>query len=160
MEDLPDFEGRAIIVFAVSRQLIKLLSAALAKKKIDHGLITGAQNEWEREQAHRPLPEGQDQVHPLTIGAGGTGITLTAADTVVYLQRYWSLIEMEQSMARAHRIGSEKHEVIPRIDYVTPDTIEEAVIALREGKFGGLQDLVRDVELLAKAVYGRLDEDD
>lgn len=156
MDDLDDFEGRATIVFTVSSQLANLLSAALTKKKIDHGMITGAQNEWEREQAMDRFQKGYTKFIIMTIAAGGTGITLTAADTVVYLQRDWSLINMEQSIARAHRIGSEIHESILRIDYVAPDTAEEAVIGALEGKNGGLQDLVRDLDLLKKAVYGRM----
>jgi SNF2 family DNA or RNA helicase len=158
IDDLDDFEGRATIVFTVSSQLAKLLSQALEKKKIDHGMITGAQNEWEREQAIERFQKGYTKFIIMTVAAGGTGITLTAADTVVYLQRDWSLINMEQSIARAHRIGSEKHSSILRIDYVTPGTAEEAVIASNEGKFGGLQELVRDKDLLKKMIYGDMDD--
>jgi SNF2 family DNA or RNA helicase len=156
MEDLDDFEGRATIVFTVSSQLANLLSAALTKKKIDHGMITGAQNEWEREQAKDRFQKGYTKFIIMTIAAGGTGITLTTADTVVYLQRDWSLINMDQSIARAHRIGSEIHDSITRIDYVTPGSAEEGVIGALEGKNGDLQELVRDVDLLKKLIYGEL----
>jgi SNF2 family DNA or RNA helicase len=61
---------------------------------------------------------------------------------------------MDQSMARAHRIGSEAHESILRVDYVAPGTIEEAVIARLEGKSAGLEAVVKDKELLAKALRG------
>jgi hypothetical protein len=61
---------------------------------------------------------------------------------------------MDQSIARAHRPGSEKHESILRIDYVCPDSIEEAVIAALEGKVEGLEELVRDRELLARWLRG------
>ena len=154
MDDLDDYEGRATIIFTVSRQLAKLLSDALTKKKIDHGMITGAQNEWERDEARDRFQKGFIKFIIITVAAGGTGLTLTAADTVVYLQRDWSLINMEQSIARAHRIGSEVHSSITRIDYVTPGTAEEGVIETLEGKNGGLQDLVRDKDLLKKLIYG------
>jgi SNF2 family DNA or RNA helicase len=154
LEDLDDFEGRSVIVFAVSRQLIMLLSAALEKRKIPHGLIVGGQHEFERDNYIQEFQKGRTKFILATVGAGGTGITLTAADTVVYLQRSWSLIDMTQSVARAHRIGSEVHESITKIDYVCPDTLEEAVIARLEGKFAGLEELVKDKELMAKALRG------
>ena len=154
MDDLSDFEGRHVIVFAVSRQLIMLLSAALEKKKIPHGLIVGNQNTLDRQDAIDEFQAGRTKFILATVQAGGTGINLTAADTVVYLQRSWSLIDMDQSMARAHRIGSEKHERILRLDYVAPGTFEEVVIARLNGKSAGLEDLVKDKELLRKAIHG------
>jgi hypothetical protein len=63
---------------------------------------------------------------------------------------------MSQSEARAHRIGSEIHDSILRIDYVCPGSIEEAVIAALGGKYAGLEDLVQDRELMAKAIAGRV----
>ena len=132
MDDLPDFEGRSVIVFAVSRQLIMLLSAALEKKGVDHGLIVGNQHTLDRQEAIDEFQAGHTKFILATVAAGGTGINLTKADTVVYLQRSWSLIDMDQSMARAHRIGSQIHESILRIDYVAPGTFEEVVIARLE----------------------------
>jgi len=154
LEDLDDYEGRSVIVFAVSRQLIMLLSKALEKKKIPHGLIVGGQTALDRQESIDEFQSGATKFILVTVQAGGTGINLTAADTVVYLQRSWSLIDMDQSLARAHRIGSEKHESILRVDYVAPDTFEEVVIARLEGKSAGLEDIVRDKELLIKAMRG------
>lgn len=158
MDDLPDFEGHSLLVFAVSRQLIMLLSEALTKKHIDHGLITGGQPEWQRDENIQAFQAGHTKIILVTVQAGGTGLTLTAADTVVYLQRSWSLIDMTQSMSRAHRIGSEIHSSITRIDYVAPDTMEEIVIAALEGKTADLQDLVKDKDILAKAIRGQVVE--
>ena len=152
MGDLDDYMGSPTIVFAVSRQLIMLLSDAMTKKKIAHGLITGGQTPFERQCAIDDFQEGKTQFILATVGAGGTGVTLTAADTVVYLQRSWSLIEMDQSIARAHRIGSEIHDSITKVDYVTTDSVEEIVIKALEGKGEGLEDLVRDRDLLRKVL--------
>lgn len=155
MDDLSDYEGRSVIVFAVSRQLIMLLSAHLTKKGIEHGLIVGGQHPLDRQEAIDDFQAGRTKFILATVQAGGTGINLTAADTVVYLQRSWSLIDMDQSMARAHRIGSEVHESILRVDYVAPDTFEEVVIARLEGKSAALEEIVRDKDLLRKAIAGK-----
>lgn len=154
LEDLDDFKGRSIVVFAVSRQLIMLLSAHLKKKGIEHGLIVGGQHPMDRQLAIDEFQSGASKLILVTLAAGGTGITLTAADTAIYLQRSWSLIDMEQAAGRYHRIGSERHTSITRIDYVTPGSIEEAVIAALGGKSEGLEDLVRDKDLLSKAIRG------
>lgn len=156
LEDLPDFDGRKLIVFAVSRQLIMLLSAALTKRNISHGLIVGGQTEFARQEHIDAFQEGRTSLILATVGAGGTGITLTAADTAVYLQRSWSAIEMDQAAGRYHRIGSEKHKSILRIDYVTPCPVEEAVLAVLDGKAASLQDIVRDAELIRKMLTGEL----
>ena len=156
MDDLADYEGRSVIVFAVSRQLIMLLSKHLEKKKVEHGLIVGNQHELERQEAIDDFQAGRTKMILATVQAGGTGINLTAADTVVYLQRSWSLIDMDQSMARAHRIGSEVHESILRVDYVAPDTFEEVVLARLAGKSAGLEEIVRDKDLLKKAIRGEV----
>ena len=154
MDDLDDYEGRSVLVFTVSSQLLHLLSEALTKKGIAHGKIVGGQSMAERQMSIDDFQAGKTKFILATVGAGGTGITLTAANTVVYLQRSWSLIDMEQSRARAYRIGSEVHESILQIDYVTPNTMEEAVIAALEGKSAGLEDLVRDRDLLMRAIGG------
>jgi SNF2 family DNA or RNA helicase len=154
MDDIDDFKGNSVVVFAVSRQLIMLLSKQLEKHKIPHGLIVGGQHPIDRQQAIDEFQAGKTKFILVTVAAGGTGITLTAANTAVYLQRSWSMIDMEQAAARYHRIGSEIHDSILRIDYVTPGTMEEAVIAALEGKSAGLEDLVKDKELLRKAMRG------
>lgn len=160
LDDLPDYEGRSVIVFAVSRQLIMLLSKHLAKKDVPHGLIVGNQDAVDRQEAIDDFQAGRKKMILATVQAGGTGITLTAADTVVYLQRSWSLIDMEQSLARYHRVGSERHESLLRVDYVAPDTFEEAVIARLEGKGETLENIVRDKDLLRKAIGGMVPSGD
>lgn len=156
INDLDDFSGSAVIVFAVSKQLIMLLSAALDRHDVPHRIIVGGQLDVDRQTAIDDFQAGRVKMILVTLAAGGTGITLTAADTAVYLQRSWSMLDMEQASGRYHRIGSEKHKSILRIDYVTSGTLEEAVIATLDGKSAGLEDLVRDRELLARAIRGEV----
>jgi SNF2 family DNA or RNA helicase len=156
MDDLPDFGQDQVAVFAVSRQLIELLSARLTSEGVAHGLITGSIDEDERQRHMDEFQDGKTQFILCTIGAGGTGITLTAASTRVFLQRSWSSIEMEQAKDRTRRIGSERHTTISHIDYVTPGTIEEAVIAVLDGKISTMEEILRDAELFAKAVVGKV----
>jgi SNF2 family DNA or RNA helicase len=152
--DLPDFEGASSIVFAESRQLIDLASARLHKKGIRHGLITGAVGTDARDRTIEDFQKGLFPFILCTIKAGGVGITLTKASIEIFIQRNWSWIERDQSVARAHRIGSEEHESITVVDYVTTGTVEEVQLKTLASKKGMLEEIVRDEEMMRKFLRG------
>jgi SNF2 family DNA or RNA helicase len=162
MDDLPDYKGKSVVVFAQSRQLIELLSDRLSKQKkpIAHGLITGAQNGDERTQHMDDFQSGKTDLILCTVQAGGTGITLTKGSIAVFLQRSWSLVDTTQAEARIHRIGSEIHDSVTIIDYVTTGTIEEYQIAAVSQKGDRLEAIVRDKDLLRRVLLKQnIDED-
>ena len=152
MEDIEngDFGDDSVAVSAVSKQLINLLSAELTKKKIAHGLITGDQDEDERQQAVDDFQAGKIKWILFTAQAGGVGITLTAARRLIMLQRPWSLVDYKQVLDRVHRIGSEVHDSIVITDYVTDGTIEERVIQVLETKADNFEQIVRDKNQLLR----------
>lgn len=145
-----DFGDDSVAVCAVSRQLIELLSAHMTKAGIKHGLITGAQNEFERQQAIDDFQTGRTKWILFTAQAGGVGVTLTAARRLVMLQRPWSLVDYKQALDRVHRIGSEIHDSIIITDYVTEGTVEEKVIDTLGAKDYNFQQIVKDKEQLLK----------
>lgn len=150
MEDIEsgDFGDDSVVIFAVSRQLIELLSERMEKKGIEHGLITGNQSSYQKSVAIEDFQEGKTKYVLATVAAAGTGITLTKARIAVFLQRSWSNVIDKQAEARVRRIGSEIHDSILYIDYMTKDTIEPKVLqALRE-KDENLQSILRDDEVL------------
>jgi SNF2 family DNA or RNA helicase len=146
MDDIEngDFGSDSVAVCAVSRQLIDLLSARMTAAKIAHGLITGAQDEDERQKAIDDFQSGKIKWILFTAQAGGVGVTLTAARRLIMLQRPWSLVDHKQAMDRVHRIGSEIHDSIIITDYVTEDTIEERVIQVLDVKNENFEEVVRD----------------
>lgn len=152
MNDLPDFGGDSVVVFAVSRQLIYLLHERMEKEKIPHGLLTGAQSTDERQKSIDDFQEGKTKFILCTIAAGGVGLTLTAGRIAVYLQRSWSNIENVQSEGRVHRIGSEIHDSILYIDYVSAGTVEEAQHEAVAAKGERLEEILRDKDLLRRAL--------
>ena len=143
-----DFGDDSVAVCAVSRQLIELLSAELTKAKIPHGLITGAQDEDERQKAVDDFQSGRTKWVLFTAAAGGVGITLTAGRRLVMLQRPWSLVEHKQAIDRIHRIGSEIHDSVIIMDYVTEGTIEERVLQVLETKADNFEQIVKDKDKL------------
>ncbi len=152
MDDMKngDFGDDSVAVCAVSRQLIELLSARLTKEGIDHGLITGAQDQDERQKAIDDFQSGKTKWILFTAQAGGVGVTLTTARRLVMLQRPWSLVDYKQALDRVHRIGSEIHDCVIITDYVTENTIEERVIQALDTKADNFEQIVRDKEQLLK----------
>lgn len=154
MDDLPDFDGQSVVVFSWSRKLVEMLSERLTKKKIEHGLITGRITEDARDRVIVDFQAGKFRFVLCTIQAGGTGITLTKASTMVFLQRMWSPVDMSQAYARAHRIGSEIHDSVTIIDYITPGTIEDDQLEVLAAKGERLEEIVQDQEQLRRLLKG------
>lgn len=140
-EELGD---RPLVVFAASRQLLELLAERLRKRGVQFGMVTGAQSTDERQAVIDAFQEGRLQMILLTMGAGSEGITLTRADTLVFLQRSGSLVENLQAEDRIHRPGAEVHESITIIDLITEDTVEEDGAPRVERKKAMMKEITRD----------------
>ena len=115
-------EDNKVVVFAVHAQLIRLLNTRLAKKKVDFVSITGDVDQKERITAVKRFQEGSAQVFTGTIAAGGVGITLTAANHLIMLQRDWSPALNQQAISRLDRLGQKLPVQV--IDIVSTDTVE------------------------------------
>ena len=139
-----------LVVAAVSRQLIELAAEKLTKMKVSFGLITGAQSQYERDQAVQRFQNGQIRVVMLTLGAGAEGITLTRSRTMLFMQESYSEVQNQQARDRVHRIGSERHDAIRIIKQITPGTVEERREELLATKKMRMEEVVRDRETLAK----------
>lgn len=143
---------RQVAACAVSSQLIDLAAARLEAADIAFGKITGAVNEAERTYQLDRFQRGDSRVLLFTTGAGGTGLTMTAADTLVCMQRSYRMIENIQTEGRVHRIGSERHDSVTIIDLVTEGTVEETdQIPRLLMKLERLEEINRDRERLRAA---------
>jgi SNF2 family DNA or RNA helicase len=139
------------VVSAMHKKIIMLAAERYKKRGIEFGLITGDQSPWERQQFLQAFIDGRIQVIFFTVGAGGTGVDgLQTCDTMVRLQRPWSMIDNKQATDRVHRIGSEVHDRIHIIDIVTPATVEEEQIDRLLTKEARLEEIMRDRETVLK----------
>ena len=146
-EVIEEAGGRQLVVFAESRQLIELAAMRLTKSGVPHALVTGQVGEAERGLNVEAFQRGDTQVLLLTMGAGGEGLTLTAADTAVFLQRSFSSVKNLQAEDRIHRIGQE-HEAITIIDIISEDTVESRVHEAMLDKAARLEEIARDADTL------------
>lgn len=147
---LEEMGDEPLVVAAVSRQLIELAADKLTKLKITHGLVTGAQSIFERQEAVRRFQEGHLRVILLTLGAGAEGITLTRASAMLFMQTSYSEIQNTQARDRIYRIGSERHDCIRIIEQITPDTVEERRQEIVATKQMRMEEVVRDRDTLLK----------
>lgn len=146
--------GQAFVLAAPSRQLVELGGAAAAEAGYRVGYVVGGQTAAERTRNVDAFQAGELDVICVTTGAGGVGLTLTAASCVIFLQRPWSIVEALQMEDRAHRIGSEVHECVEIVDVVAVDTIESRIRQLLVGKAESLSHVVMDPRIVAELLGG------
>jgi superfamily II DNA or RNA helicase len=123
-------EGRKIIVFSQFTSMLELIRAELDKQDTRYSLLTGQTKD--RETEIRNFQEGDIPVFLISLKAGGTGLNLTAADTIILYDPWWNPAVEEQAIDRAHRIGQEKPVFVHKL--VINGTIEEKMEALKEKK--------------------------
>jgi len=150
LEERPDDK---VVVFAPSKQLIMLAGAAAAESGHRVGYVVGGQAAGERTETIREFQTGGLNLICATTGAGGTGITLSAAGTLVFLQRPWSLEKSIQAEDRGEgdMNATRGTEVI---DIVASNTVESRVRAALRDKAGQLAELVQDPRIVAELLGG------
>lgn len=121
MEIIKDSD-QPVAVFSQFAQMVELLAARLEKAGIPHGLYTGKVPKAERDQMVDDFQAGKLKVFCGSIKAGGVGITLTAASTIIILNREWAESLNEQVIDRLHRIGQKN--AVHVIDIVSEGTID------------------------------------
>jgi len=144
LDEIPADEP--FVVFAEYRKLINLLALELAKKKVPFSLIVGGQSEEDRQDQIDRFQNGEKRLIIATIAAGGTGVTLTRANTAVYLQRHGSMVLNIQADGRIRRIGSEHHQFSRYIEIQSAGTVDARILELMHQKKTRLEDLLRDEE--------------
>jgi hypothetical protein len=154
VEILTERSGSPVVTFSPSRQLTMLAGVAAEKAGFSVGYVVGGQKPADRTNTIDAFQAGKFDLLAATTGVGGTGLTLTAAGTVVFTQRPWSLVEALQAEDRCHRIGSEIHDVIEVIDIVATNTVETRVREVLRNKAGQLAALLQDPRIAAQVLGG------
>ena len=137
-------EGRKVLVFSQFVEMLRLVEADVAARGWRYAMLTGRTRR--RAEAIARFQEGEADVFLISLKAGGTGLTLTAADTVILYDPWWNPATERQAMDRAHRIGQTRPVFVHRL--IAEGTVEVAI-----------QDLQAHKQALADAVFddGRAD---
>jgi len=132
MELLPEMieEKRQILSFSQFTSMLALIEQAVKAKGIPYVMLTGQTQD--RSTPIEQFQAGKVPLFLISLKAGGVGLNLTAADTVIHYDPWWNPAAENQATDRAHRIGQTKPVFVYKL--VTAGTIEEKIIDLQERK--------------------------
>jgi SNF2 family DNA or RNA helicase len=137
MELLPELleEGRRVLLFSQFTSMLSLVEEALAqrldqKKDRDYVKLTGQTRD--RETPVNRFQAGEVPLFLISLKAGGSGLNLTAADTVIHYDPWWNPAAERQATDRAHRIGQDKPVFVYKL--LTEGTVEQRVAELQARK--------------------------
>jgi len=119
-----------VLVFSQFTSMLALVADALRARSVGHLMLTGATRE--RQRVVDAFEHGRADVFLISLKAGGTGLNLTSADTVVHYDPWWNPAAQAQATDRAHRIGQRLPVFVHNL-YVA-GSVEERVLALQEKK--------------------------
>lgn len=132
LEMLPELleEGRRILLFSQFTQMLDLIEKDLNKQGIRYSKLTGQTRD--RDEVIRQFTEGEVDVFLISLKAGGVGLNLAEADTVILYDPWWNPAVEAQAADRAHRIGQEKPVFVYKL--VVENSVEETILGLQEHK--------------------------
>jgi SNF2 family DNA or RNA helicase len=130
--------GHKVLVFSQFVSMLKLVREALDEDKIRYEYLDGSTLD-RAERVDRFQEDPTIPVFLISLKAGGSGLNLTAADTVVHFDPWWNPAVEDQASDRAHRIGQKKVVTVYRL--IAASTIEEKILQLKAKK----KDLVASV---------------
>jgi SNF2 family DNA or RNA helicase len=142
MELLPEQleEGRRILVFSQFTRMIALIETELNARHIGYAKLTGQTRN--REAAIEQFKNGEVDVFLISLKAGGVGLNLTEADTVIIYDPWWNPATESQAADRAHRIGQDKPVFVYKL--ITENTVEEKILAMQEKKRALAEGIYKD----------------
>ncbi|WP_203594738.1 DEAD/DEAH box helicase [Wenzhouxiangella limi] len=132
MDLLPEMviEGRRILLFSQFVRMLELIEQELVRRGIGFVKLTGRTRD--RQKVIEAFQRGDAPVFLISLRAGGVGLNLTAADTVIHYDPWWNPAVEDQATDRAHRIGQDRKVFVYRL--LTEGTIEERVQRLQASK--------------------------
>jgi superfamily II DNA or RNA helicase len=123
-------EGRRVLLFSQFTEMLALIETRLRDDEIDFVKLTG--DTKDRATPVKKFQAGDVPLFLISLKAGGVGLNLTAADTVIHYDPWWNPAVEDQATDRAHRIGQTKKVFVHRL--VTLGTIEEKMEVLKDKK--------------------------
>ncbi len=125
-------EGHRALIFSQFTTHLDIVLRALDDAGHEYLYLDGSTPAGERTKRVRRFQEGTMPFFLISLKAGGTGLNLTAADTVIHLDPWWNPAVEDQASDRSHRIGQTKPVTVIRL--VSQGTIEERVLELHGEK--------------------------
>lgn len=131
-ESLPKMveEGRRILLFSQFTSMLSIIEELLKSENISYVKLTGATKN--RAKPIETFQSGKAVVFLISLKAGGTGLNLTAADTVIHYDPWWNPAVEDQATDRAHRMGQDKAVFVYKL--IAQGTVEETIQEMQQKK--------------------------
>lgn len=123
-------EGRSIIIFSQFTTMLSIIEDKLQKQRYRYAILTGETED--RVTPVKLFQEAQVPIILMSLKAGGVGINLTRADTVILYDPWWNPSVEEQAISRAHRMGQKSSVFVYRL--IVEGTVEEKILELQDKK--------------------------
>ncbi len=123
-------EGRRVLVFSQFTSMLARIEAWLRADGIDYLTLTGQTRD--RQTPLERFQRGEVPLFLISLRAGGTGLNLTAADTVIHYDPWWNPAVEDQATDRAYRIGQDKPVFVYRL--IVENTVEEKMLQMQDKK--------------------------
>lgn len=131
IETLKD-NGKKILLFSSFTSVLDRLRVELDKRNIKSYTIQGSTPKKERQNLVTQFQIDDTPIFLISLGAGGTGLNLTAAEAVIHYDPWWNMSTQNQATDRAHRIGQKN--IVNVYKLIMKDSIEERLLELQEMK--------------------------
>ena len=135
-------EGRRILLFSQFTSMLALIEPELEGRGIPYAKLTGQTRN--REEQIDIFRSGAANIFLISLKAGGVGLNLTEADTVILYDPWWNPAVEAQAADRAHRIGQDKPVFVYKL--VTDQTVEERMLSMQERKRALASGMYRESE--------------
>jgi len=144
MDLLPNLiaEGRSVVLFSQFTSMLSLIEESVREQGISYSLLTGETTD--REEPIRAFQSGENRLFLMSLKAGGVGINLTAADTVIMYDPWWNPAVESQAICRAHRIGQKNPVFAYRL--IAQGSIEEKILELQIRKRALVENILAENE--------------
>jgi SNF2 family DNA or RNA helicase len=123
-------EKHRVLVFSQFTSMLALIAEGLRERGLSHLVLTGATQH--RQRVVDAFEEGRADVFLISLKAGGTGLNLTSADTVMHYDPWWNPAAQAQATDRAYRIGQERPVFVTNL--FVAGSVEERVMKLQQKK--------------------------
>ncbi len=124
--------GHRVLIFSQFKGMLEKIEQELPDLGLTSFKITGSTPAKERQDMTKAFNQGERDAFLISLKAGGVGLNLTGADTVILVDLWWNPAVEAQAIGRAHRMGQEETVEVYRL--VTRGTIEEKIQELQEQK--------------------------
>ncbi|TWC21215.1 MULTISPECIES: DEAD/DEAH box helicase [unclassified Pseudomonas] len=123
-------EGRRVLLFSQFTSMLTLIEDELKKRGVDYAILTGQTRD--RRTPVKEFQSGKRKIFLISLKAGGVGLNLTEADTVIHYDPWWNPATENQATDRAYRIGQEKPVFVYKL--IARGTVEEKIQLLQKEK--------------------------